>query len=58
MKRILLGVLFDFLTVAAFIAAIVALMYISNKFQPHKHTDKCLIEEKLKWKFYTLYLFS
>jgi len=48
MKRILLGVLFDFVTVAAFIAAIVALMYISNKMQPHKHTDKCLIEEKTK----------
>jgi len=48
MKRILLGVLFDFLTVAAFMAAIVALMYISDKFQPHKHTEKCLIEEKLK----------
>lgn len=48
MKRILLGVLFDFVTVAAFIAAIVALMYISNKMQPHKHTDKCLNEEKIK----------
>lgn len=48
MKRVLLGVLFDFVTVAAFMAAIVALMYISNKLQSHKHTDKCLIEEKLK----------
>lgn len=48
MKRIVFGVLFDFLTVAAFMAAIVALVYISNKLQPHKHTDKCLIEEKLK----------
>jgi len=48
MKKALLNILFDFLTVAAFMAAIVALMYISNKMQPHKHTDKCLIEEKLK----------
>lgn len=48
MKRFLLSVLFDFLTVAAFMAAIVALIYVSNKLQPHKHTDKCLIEEKLK----------
>lgn len=48
MKRIFLGVLFDFLTVAAFMAAIVALVYVSNKLQPHKHTDKCPIEEKQK----------
>ena len=48
MKRTLLGVLFDFLTVAAFMAAIVALIYISDKLQQHKHTEKCLIEEKLK----------
>lgn len=48
MKKALLSILLDFLTVAAFMAAIVALIYISNKFQPHKHTDKCLIEEKLK----------
>lgn len=40
--------LFDILTVAVFGAAIVVLMYISRNFQPHKHTDKCLIEETKK----------
>ncbi len=48
MKKFFLEILFDFITIAVFGAAIVALMYISNKMQPHKHTDKCLIEEKTK----------
>jgi hypothetical protein len=47
-KKAIAEIIFDIITVAVFGAAIVALMYISNKMQPHKHTDKCLIEEKTK----------
>jgi hypothetical protein len=47
-KKAIVEIVFDIITIAVFGAAIVALMYISNKMQPHKHTDKCLIEEKTK----------
>ena len=48
MKKFILEMIFDFVTVLAFAIAIIALFYISKTLQPHKHTDKCLIEEKLK----------
>ena len=48
MRKLFLEMIFDIVTIAVFGAAIVALMYISRNFQPHKHTDKCLIEENKK----------
>lgn len=48
MKKLFLEMFFDIATIAVFGAAIVALIYISKNFQPHKHTDKCLIEENKK----------
>jgi len=47
-KKIFWEVVFDIVTVVIFGAAITALIYISKNFQPHKHTDKCLIEENKK----------
>jgi hypothetical protein len=47
-KKAVIEIVFDVITVAVFGAAIVALIYISRNLQPHKHTNKCLIEENKK----------